>query len=348
MTFLLALLRLALAGIFIVAGLTKLRHLQRTREDFAALGLPAWIVPTASVLLPIIELAVAAMLLIQPLADLGAGCALGLLGLFAIVIAFNLWRGRHPACACFGSLSRSRIGAGTLLRNILLMAAAGTLLIPPSAIPAFDVPSTTSALVIASMLVGCVILFQAWWVLQLSRQQGRLLLRIEQLEQVLHMAPTPEPEPVTLPRSPELAGQLAPALTLHDVAGRRISLQALRGRPTLLLFFDASCQHCRPLLKRLHTWQPATQVIVFVAGVAGGQSDSVEPAPGITVVADEAPSAMQTFGVMGTPAAILIDADGTVAEPTARGAAAVNQLLDRLTAQPPTQLQEVHHELAPV
>ena len=341
MPFLLAILRLALAGTFVVAGLTKLRHLERTQEDFAALGLPSLIVPPVSVWLPIIELVVAAMLLIEPLAGFGTVCALGLLSLFTAVIAINLWRGRHPACACFGSLSGSHIGAGTLMRNCILMSAAGMLLIPPSAMPAFDMLSTTSALVIASMLVGCVILFQAWWVFQLSRQQGRLLLRIEQLEQRVHMAATTAPEPTVLPRPPELAGQPAPAFTLHDMAGRRISLQSLRGTSTVLLFLDTTCQHCRHLLSRLRTWHPAGHAIVVLAGQ---QPHPIELAPDIAVVTEDASSAMQAFGVLGTPAAIFIDADGIVAESAARGAAAVTQLLDRLTAQP----QEAHHELAPV
>ncbi len=344
MPLLFVLLRLALAGVFAVAGVMKLRDLERAREDFEALGLPDWVVTTMTFRLPIIELVVAAMLLIEPLADVGAVCALGLLCLFTIVIAMNLWRGRHPACACFGSLSRGRIGAGTLLRNITLMAAAGTLLIPPPAIAAaFDGWSTASALVIAAMLMGCVILFGAWWVFQLWRQQGRLLLRIEQLEQRPHGAATTEPQPVSVPRPLELVGRPAPALTLHDVKGRRFDLQSLRGGPTLLLFLDASCQHCRPLFKRLSAWRSTSQVIVILAGQP---QRALDFAPDIAVVTDDASNAMQAFEVFSTPAAIAIDAHGIVVEPAARGNTAVARLLDRLTELP--HEAEAHHELAPV
>jgi len=99
------------------------------------------------------------------------------------------------------------------------------------------------------------------------------------------------------------------------------------------------------LLKRLSAWRSTAQVIVILAGQHQRTPDF---APGIVIVTDDAPSAMQAFGVHSTPAAIAIDADGSVAEPPARGSAAVAQLMDRLTELPQAQMQEVQHELAPV
>jgi hypothetical protein len=118
-------LRFALAGVFAFAGVMKLRDLERTRQDFEALGLPAWIASALSFRLPIIELAVAVMLLIEPLAAIGAACALVLLSVFTAIITMNLLRGRRPACACFGALTESAISWKSVGRNLALMAIAG-------------------------------------------------------------------------------------------------------------------------------------------------------------------------------------------------------------------------------
>ena len=331
--------RLLLAGVFALAALAKLRHPARTREDLAGLGLPPRLVPAAGIALPLAELGVAALLLIGPLAGMGAWLALGLLVVFTAVIAANLLRGRRPACACFGSLSRATIGAGAVARNLSLMAVAGALLLPPSVLPPdLDKLAPVVAPILLPVLAGGVLVLLAGLLFQLWRQQGRLLLRIEQLEQRAQAATSApaEPTPTRLPRPVELAGQPAPALAWRDAAGQRIHLPSLRGEPALLLFFDSTCQHCRPLLSRLREWRPAAHTIVILAG----PPRDLEVAPGIHVVAEDALSTMQAFGVLGTPTGIEIDADGIVSGPAARGNAAVARLLDRYT-QP-----EEQHELA--
>jgi hypothetical protein len=322
------------------------------------LGLPRWVIPAVSIALPAVEIVVAALLLIEPLATLGALCALGLLTIFTVVILVNLWHGRRPACACFGALSRGHIGLGTLARNILLMTVAAMLLLPPppvlAAPPAtfIALPTASTLLVIASVLAGGVILFLAWFVFQLWRQQGRLLLRIEQLEHHPHLHPqsltthTEAPEPMTLPRPPDLTGQPAPPLTLLDVTGQRIDLQSSRGTPTVVLFLESTCRHCQPLLARLRTWRPAARVDTRVIVVLAGQRPhSLEFAPGIVVVDGEDSILMHAFGILGTPSAIAIDADGIVSRPAARGYAAVMQLLDSLPLQ---EAQEEQYEIATV
>jgi uncharacterized membrane protein YphA (DoxX/SURF4 family) len=326
-------LRLVLVGVFMVAGWTKLRNLAVTRDDFGALGLPVRMIPALSFGLPLFEIGVGLLLLWEPLVSLAAVGALGLLIGFTAVIGMNLWRGRQPSCACFGSLTRTQISARTLIRNVGLMAAATLLLLP---LPAAATPIVEIS---PAAILGMVCLVGIWWVFQLWRQQGRLLLRIEQLERRSTRAA--EPQPVSLPRSPDLVGQPVPALALRDVTHRRIDLQSLRGNSVVLIFLDESCQHCRRLLSRLSTWRPSAHAIIMLAG---HQPHSLNFAPGLMIVTDDVSNAMQAFGVLGTPTAIVIDATGRVAEPIARGNTSVTQLMDRLTELP----QEAQHELAPV
>ena len=221
------------------------------------------------------------------------------------------------------------------------MAVSGLLLLALPPVSTSIAISPEIALISVFTIFGCTLVFGAWWIFQLWRQQGRLLLRIEPLEQNTQMATADIPELKLPSHAPELIGQPVPALTLRDVTNQRIDLRALYGRPTLLLFLDATCQHCRPLLSHLRTWRPAANIIVILAGQ---QHPTIEFAPDIVVVTSDVQRSMQAFGVLSTPTAIAIGADGIVAEPAARGNAAVGRLMDRMTEQP----REVHHELATV
>jgi uncharacterized membrane protein YphA (DoxX/SURF4 family) len=332
---------LLLAGVFMLAGFTKLRDLARTREDFTALGLPPRTVPVLSIGLPVLECTVGALMLFGSSAELGVALAIALLTIFTAVIGLNLWRGRRPACACFGALTHARIGVGTLLRNLGLMAVALLLLLAPQ-IHFANLNDLTPVAILTGAWIGLGILGLSGvgWVFQLWRQQGRLLVRLEQLEHDLRKAP-PAPEPSLSTRPIDLVGRPAPSLRLRDVYGRPVDWHGSRSNPTVLLFLDEACQHCRPLLTRLRTQLPTAHLIV---AYAEPPQRAIDFAPGITVVTADVPDAMNVLGVRGTPSAILIDANGSVAEPVAHGTAAVMQILDRFTKQ----LQEVQRELAPV
>src|SRR5262245_52745404 len=83
--------------------------------------------------------------------------------------------------------------------------------------------------------VGC------WLFYQLVRQNGRILLRLQALEERLGQlgaAPAAAP-PVALP-----AGTPAPDFELPDLAGGHRALAQFRGRPVLLIFFNPQCGFC--------------------------------------------------------------------------------------------------------
>src|SRR5947207_11798286 len=93
----------------------------------------------------------------------------------------------------------------------------------------------------AAILVGC------WLGWQLLRQNGRLLLRLDELEKrlkELEFGGADEPEGLPL-------GTEAPAFELADLAGERTSLAQYRGQPSLLIFFNPACGFCRELAPKL-------------------------------------------------------------------------------------------------
>ena len=132
----------AVASVFVVAAVAKLRSPEATREATVSLGVHA----AASAFIAPGELAVAALLLLVPRA--GAAAAVGLLVLFTVLLKRVLAEGRTVRCGCFGAGSAAPVTSSSLLRNVALIAAS---------LLAWSAPSvrTTSAVELsASLAVG--------------------------------------------------------------------------------------------------------------------------------------------------------------------------------------------------
>src|SRR6516162_7105758 len=108
-------------------------------------------------------------------------------------------------------------------------------------------------LVIGTVLAWLAIFAGAWLCWQLLRQNGRLLLRLEELEKRLDTLEFGEDnQPTGLP-----VGAEAPAFELQDLAGEHKSLAQYRGRSLLLIFFNPACGYCRELLPKLVALSPS-------------------------------------------------------------------------------------------
>jgi len=117
--------RLALALVFVVAGVGKLADRRGVMAAAEGLGVPPALAGPVARLLPMVELAVAAALVWRPTAAPAAAAGLFLLALFTCLVVLNLRRGRRPPCHCFGRMGEpAPIGAGTVVRNVALMALA--------------------------------------------------------------------------------------------------------------------------------------------------------------------------------------------------------------------------------
>ena len=132
----------AVASVFVVAAVAKLRSPEATQEATVSLGVHA----AAAAFIAPGELAVAALLLLVPRA--GAAAAVGLLVLFTVLLKRVLAEGRTVRCGCFGAGSAAPVTSSSLLRNVALIAAS---------LLAWSAPSvrTTSAVELsASLAVG--------------------------------------------------------------------------------------------------------------------------------------------------------------------------------------------------
>ena len=123
----------------------------------------------------------------------GAAGAAALLAAFTGAIIVSLARGRSPDCHCFGPLHPSRTGWRTLVRNAALAGVAVLIVwqgrggagsgVMEAGIDALsrlhpaDVP--VAGLAAALLLLAA---FALWALVHLLRQNGRLMLRLDEIE----------------------------------------------------------------------------------------------------------------------------------------------------------------------
>lgn len=130
-------------------------------------------------------------------------------------------------------------------------------------------------------------------------------------------------------------GEPAPAFALPDLDGRTINLSDFRGQKTLILFWNPGCGFCQSMLADLKAWEanpPAEAPRLLIVSTGTLEANR---APGLRspILLDESANTGSLFGANGTPMAVLIAADGTIASPVAIGAPAVFALANAGQAQ---------------
>ena len=327
---------LVLAAVFAVAGVAKLADLAGTRRAIGEFGAPARLVPTLAVALPLAELGIAAALIPPGSARWAAIAALAMLLVFCAAIVRALARGSAPDCNCFGGLTQTTIGRGTLVRNVALAAVA--------AFAAFGSRAQAGALgwldqvaphdrlaVVVIAVLAAVVVGLCWFCWQLLRQNGRLLLRLDAQAEELGaggaMADAGSPFPGLEP------GEAAPAFAHEDLDGEPVSLESLLlpGNPVVLLFSDTNCGACEKALGEAARTQKERTGEVTVSVVSRGDAARIrEQAHELGlghVIHDPEGSLFDAFRMRAAPAAQVIDATGRIASARMVGAEAASELI---------------------
>jgi thiol-disulfide isomerase/thioredoxin/uncharacterized membrane protein YphA (DoxX/SURF4 family) len=345
----LVVLRVVLAVVFVVAGLAKLVDLAGSRRAVEDFGVPRALASAVGTLLPLVELAVAVALIGRGSAPFGALAALVLLGAFIAVIARSMARGEQPDCHCFGQLHSAPAGGLTLVRNVVLGAFAAVIAIagpgPSAGAWLASLTANQRGWVIAGTAAALLFAGQAYLIWQLLRRHGTVLARLHELE-------TAAPGVA----SGLAVGELAPGFDLPGLGGGRLSLEGLlsAGRRVLLVFTDPFCGPCQALLPRLAGWQDEHFEQLTVVLISSGAAQDNAPARdvhGLRHVALQTEREIEaSYRVAGTPAAILVAADGRVASRPLFGAgqiaAAVEGIAAESTHTPASSRDDVPAELS--
>ena len=120
-----------------------------------------------------------------------------------------------------------------------------------------------------AMAIAILAAFQFWALVHVLRQNGRLLLRIEALE---NKAPVPVEAP-----PPGLAmDSVAPGFSLKDLAGKKVTLDGLcqQGKPVLLLFSEPGCGACDAALPEVAQWQREYADRLLVVPISRGEAQA--------------------------------------------------------------------------
>ena len=309
--------QLVLAVVFVVAGAAKLVDRDETRRAVAGFGAPAPLQAPLAVALPVVELAIAGALFVPALARWAALAALALLLVFCAVIVRALARGSAPDCNCFGGLTQTEVGRGTLVRNLVLGALA--------AFAAFGTDEPMGALGwighvaardrVAAIVIGVLVaalLALAWFCWAVLRQNGRLLLQLD--------AQATAAAPLDLP--PLAAGEPAPDFAAATLDGNAVSLSSLLAPslPVALVFADGHCGACEQVLAeaaKADGDRATVAVVMRGDGAAAREKASALRLP--LVIGDPDDAVFEAFRVRGAPGTLLLDPEGRVAKPVQMG-----------------------------
>jgi peroxiredoxin/uncharacterized membrane protein YphA (DoxX/SURF4 family) len=338
--------RLVLAAVFALAGVTKLLDIPGSRKAVIDFGLPAGLASPLALLLPLAELGVAVALIPASSAWWGALGALGLLLMFVVGISINLARGRKPDCHCFGQLHSAPAGWKTLARNGVLAAVAGFVLwagyeggAGPGALSWLGALSAAQLLALVGGLVMLTLLAGQWWFLvHLLRQNGRLLVRLEAVEDSIGaggsvVAPSQNGSAVHQEAEGLPVGTEAPQFSLSGIYGETLTLDALRssGKKVMLLFTDPGCGPCNALLPEVGRWQEEHANRLTLSLVSRGQVEEnkakAQEHALENVVLQKDWEVSESYEVRGTPSAVLISPEGKISSPVAGGAEGIRGLL---------------------
>jgi peroxiredoxin/uncharacterized membrane protein YphA (DoxX/SURF4 family) len=334
--------RVLLGALFLLAGISKLADRTGSRQAVVDFGVPMRLAGPAALFLPVAELAIGIALFPKRSAWLGALGALALLALFIGAIGFNLARGRKPDCHCFGQLHSAPAGWSTLGRNGALAGVAGFVVWQgfedpgPSSVSWLGDLTAAQAAGLAGAVLGFGLLAVITTVLlNVMRQNGRLLLRIEALEQGLAAGGTPlaSAESAAAPERGLPVGTPAPPFALPGLYGETLTLDALRaaGKPVLLVLTDPHCGPCNALLPEIGRWQREQARELTIAVISSGAADANRAKSGehglVNVLLQHDREVAEAYREEGTPSAVVVNADGTVGSALAAGADQIRALL---------------------
>lgn len=331
-----------LAAVFLAAASGKLLDRPGSEDATLALGVPGWLARPVAFLLPLVELGVAAALLVPASATWGAIAALVLLVLLTALVAGNLAAGRRPDCHCFGRLRAEPLSGGVMARNAILAALAAYLVIERSRLDdgsvvgwrrGFEWPDTTVVVVGAAVLL--VLAVEIWRLRALTRSGTGLRRRAGVLARRLRTS--------SHARHGLRPGAAAPFIVTRGLDGNPVSTRDLLvGSPVVLIFVHPACSPCTDLLPGVEAWQTEHAGVLTLAVIGHGTEEQMRPLFADRrlqhALVDESDAVATTFRIPTTPAAVVVDESGRIASRPAVG----HEAIDRLVVSSAVERLRVH------
>jgi peroxiredoxin len=186
----------------------------------------------------------------------------------------------------------------------------------------------------AAAVLGLLLILVTVVLYQLVKQQGRLVLRLDEVERLLAQAGIGAA--AAQPAGLEVGTEVAP-FRLPDLDGNDVALEDFRGKRVLLVHWSPGCGFCDMIAEELagldaDLRQNNVQLLFASYGDAEANrklaAEHGLKAP--ILLLKDAPNAIEAFQRFGTPVAYLLDEEGKVARPIAIGAEQVPALAREL------------------
>ncbi len=293
---------LTLSAVLLVSGAAKLRDRTATQDAFIALRVPA-VVPAgpSAAALPWVEIALAVLLLVTPtgLAWVPAAAVLLLMLAYTALIARALRFDEPVTCSCFGSIGRHEVGPLILGRNVLLSLLAALVL--------WYVTDRGSAPAAMGDLGAA-----GWWALLATASAVAVALLIA--------AP---PGAGSSAGSSSTDGELQdyerrpiPYGVLTHLNGNSATLvEAASTQARFLFFLNTHCGSCLRIAEKVDEWadrlDPAVGILVVYVDESAATAQ-VGHRPDLATWEPEL-NVQRILALPGTPAAVLLGADGLLA-----------------------------------
>jgi peroxiredoxin/uncharacterized membrane protein YphA (DoxX/SURF4 family) len=340
--------RVLIAAIFLAASLGKFLDISRSRRTLHEFGLPQLLASPLGTILPIVELIIGIGLIFSATAWWSAVAAAVLFVSFGAAIAVNLFLGRKPECNCFGQIHSAPIGKRTLGLNALLLG--GAILLVASGQDAYApsfadlIASLTPAELVWAAVATFVFAASAatmWFLLELYKQNGRLLERIEALE----AGALGQPKHVSAMNSVESTktglrvGSPAPDFEAEILSGGRMSLRDLvvLRKPLLLIFVDPDCGPCASMLPTVNGWQNDYGDFMTIAVISRGSrhanlrkiaSHSIR-----NILLQKDREIANAYQAYGSPSALIVDQNSLIGSYIAQGSVQIASLVKNAYAK---------------
>jgi peroxiredoxin len=191
-----------------------------------------------------------------------------------------------------------------------------------------------ASVIFGSVLPWLLVFVEGWLVYQLVRQNGRILVKLEDLEKKVGGLGNQAPVPIEAEGEQGLAlGTVAPEFTLQDLDGQPRSLVEYRGRKVLLAFFGPRCGYCHDLLPELAKVplevadDRPTPLIVSSGSAEENRELFAQHGVSVPILLQKELEVASKYDALGTPMGYLIDEEGKIASPLAIGASALIALM---------------------
>jgi methylamine utilization protein MauE len=302
-----AVVTLALAALWVLAGVSKLRRQTDFRLTLLDFEVSPLLVQPIGIIIPLFEIVLGATIVIPQFIRLSAWAMLGTLTVFSVAVLQALIRGRTPQCHCFGQLSASPITWKTLLRNagiaIAVFWIATRAPMPSMAHFGASIVRNLSVSPLA-LIVVIVLTAYAYAILNLMRQNGALLVEVSRLAAALHGGFISDDS------IRHGKGTALPDVTLTDSRGRGpVMTNEVIGKFALLVFVSPHCENCRAVVASISKWRKETGSILRIQIIASGSPAANAIAfPDVLpeVLIQESVELASAVGCARTPCAVLV------------------------------------------